>query len=464
MTKSFQEKLVLYSEGLLSKEDFLNPHYVEQKVSQVLKNSFAHFPSKYYLDVLIKAKEKLDSIPDINIQADRIKGRVFALIDYFRNELGEDYEILKNYSYCGSTPEQSLLRIHDLKNVLSGLTYSKYANEPELTRELLLISNDIVQIINAPSEDSFQLSELLSRLTSNLKRIYAGVAINNNVPNDIRILKPDSYSRNLYSLIENAVNAAWSNGTNKVELDYEPNSESMIISNKGSLPSDWLAQDGTPIPEKIRTSKNFGTGNGIAQVMRSLQSIGKPLTYEAIGGIVYTRVGLEVVGSTTDRVDVKRTANPSVLFLDYTDGERFEGIEYIINNLNPKFHYVWDSELNLGYTPLREYNFDEHFLVIIHPDTFMKGGRFDSLMGEEVVRKTPNLRYGIVSLTSEDTFNQRMYTYQEFLKENRIKKNLISHQDFHVGNLPSADSLNELIASSYEKYQAGLSQKISSKG
>jgi hypothetical protein len=261
----------------------------------------------------------------------------------------------------------------------------------------------------------------------------------------------------LYSLIENAVNAAWSNKTNEVGLDYDPNLESMVISNKGSLPSDWLASDGTPIAEKIKTSKHFGTGYGIAQAIGSLRSFGKTLTYEVKDGNVYTRVGLEVVDSAIDSAGSKETEKPRVLFLDYTDGERFEGIEDIIARLNPAFHYVWDSELNWGYTPLKEYNFDKHFLVIIHPDTIMQGGRFDSLMSEEFVRKTPNLRYGIVSLTSESTFNRRMHTYQEFLKEDGIEKNLISHKDFHVGNLPSVERLDKLIASSYEKYKAELS-------
>lgn len=449
----------IIGEGILSmfqfsKEDFLDPPYVAQKIKQILENPFPHYPSQAYLDNILKAKGVIDLIPDIDIQTDRIKGRVFALIEHYKNRLEKDYELLKEFHYYGLSPEQTTSQIHELKNTLSGMANAKYKNESELQRNLLLIADDIVQIINMPTEESMPLLELLIRLTPNLEKIYQGITAENNVPENVRISNPSLYSHILYLLIENAANAAWNSGNKELKMQYDPTIESLIISNKGELPSDWLTSEGFPIPEIIKSTKAFGTAYGIIGAFSALQSIGKPLSYLVEGDTVYTKIGLDVLGTVLNKSDVTNPAKPKVLFLDYTDGQRFTGIERIIEMLDKRFDCIWSPELNWGYTSLKEYDFDEHFLVVIHPDTIMQGGRFDFLMSEDVVRKTLDLRYGVVSLESIGTFDRRIKIYQEILDEEGIKKNLLSHKDFHIGNFPTAERLNQLISSSYEKYQA----------
>ena len=94
---------------LFSKEDFLNPHYISQKIRHILENPFPHLPSQFYLDIVRKAKAEIDSIPDISVEVDKIKGKIFALINHYRgNELNDDdYASLKEYSYYGSAVDQT---------------------------------------------------------------------------------------------------------------------------------------------------------------------------------------------------------------------------------------------------------------------------------------------------------------------------------------------------------------------
>jgi len=442
------------SVSLISKEDYLNPELLETKLKAILANPTPHRATPEYLAALKKAKEQIDGIPDILVDASRIKGRVFKLLDYFGSEFGDDYGLLKTFDYQTA---DTAVKLHDLKNMLSGMAANRYDLTP-IGVELTRIADDIVQILNSPQEESMNLGELVSRSTSNFHHIYDNLNIEIEIPPEIRVKNPLIYSKVFYSLIENAIMAA---EDNHVVIRYEEMTKSIYIVNQGEFPEDSLWPDGTV--GDIESTKEFGTGFGTRHCDISLDSIGQKLTYFNMDGKVYAHVGLNLAEEKPHAY--ASGPRPKVLFLDYLDGKRLTGMEATIPLLNPNFEYIWSSDLNLNPDQLKELPLEDIFLVVMHPELAILQSSHEDLMFEpEFVERMPYARFGFATGVSEKSYREGLelrykHTLQsmEFDGKTSPKKlGILSYVDFVLSRLPESDMLDSMIAFSYIKFQESM--------
>lgn len=454
---------------LIGKEDFLNPESLRGKLEDILSSPIHNHPSPAYLSALTKAKDSIDAIPEILVEANRIKGRVFSLIDRFGQELGDDGLLLKEFQYHGRTTADTVANLHDLKNMLTGMAHNRYKHNELVHRQLLRISDDIIQVINRPREDSMNLGEIVARLTNNFGRVYAPISIQTDIPEKLRIRNSGLYSKVLYFLIENAVIAALESNSNDVSIGYDEKNQSLRIINAGVFPAESLLPTGKP-NSGIKSTRAFGTGFGIKNCVQSLEGIGQNLTYLNDDGYVYTNIGLSLSGSapTSVRQDAKK---PKVLFLEYGGDyqPRLTGIERMISLLNPNFEYVWDPKLNQSPSLIKELKLEEFFLVISHPElgALNNSSNLSVLLSLDVLSRMPNARYGFITTTPRHALNGSISArYDGAELDNEIKTRakpvnselkiggILPYIDFLERSLPSSDKLNILIERSYQKYVA----------
>lgn len=453
---------------LIGKEDFLDPESLRGKLEDILRSPAHNHPSPDYLSALKRAKDSITAIPEILVEANRIKGRIFSLIDRFGQDLGEDYLLLKEFQYHGRTPADIIANLHDLKNMLTGMAHNRYKHNELVHRQLLRISDDIIQVINSPKEDSMNLGEIVARLTNNFGRIYTNISIQTDIPEKLRIKNPSLYSKVLYFLIENAAIAALESNSNDVRIGYDEKTQSLQIINAGMFPAESLLPNGKPY-SGIKSTREFGTGFGIKNCVQSLEEIGQGLTYLNEDGWVYTNIGLSL-SESTPKLNGRNIQKPKVLFSEYDYSHpRLTGIESVISLLNPNFEYVWDPKLNQSPSLIKELKLEEFFLVICHPDSavFNNSSNLSVLLSPEVLSRMPNARYGFITATPRRNLNgliSAMYdgaeldieikTHAEPGKPGLKRGGILPYVDFLERGLPSSDQLNILIERSYQKYMA----------
>lgn len=435
-----------------AKSDFLKPEVIKLKLADVFARPVKNQASSLYLDAIQKAKDSICSIEDILVQTDRIKGRVFGVLGAFESSINpEDYSALAGFDYYGATPEATASRIHELKNSVTGIA-EKYSRE--LRKELLRISDDIVQVINQPRNDAMPLDELVGRITGNMDNVHYGMRLEIDIPPEIEIDRASKYWQILYSLIENAVQASFIPEYGVYDFTHisynEKGNPSLLIRNPGKFPEEWLDKDSQPIVGKIKSTKPFGTGFGIAEAFAALQKQGMPLfIYNTEEGVV-TEIPLHIPEHIADPSSVVVEGNPKVLFLDYQNGGRFTGIEQTIKRLDPRFGYVWRSDLNYNPELLADYDFSDHFLVVFHSSMMNLKDHLCMLISErEVAERTPNLRYGQVCMVDP---TRNIHYFSEDNPDLKIEERF----DFWEPNLPAANVLNQLIIGSYVKYKRSL--------
>lgn len=446
---------------LFSKEDFLDTNIIRAKLPDVMQNPVHQRPSAYYLSVLEKVKADFSSVPDALIEASRIKGRVMQFIDYFgkgnwrREGLGQDYDLLKEFQYHGKDEADTISRLHDLKNILSAKAHSEYDADFDIQTEMLRIADDIVQILNTPRSKTIFLDELVERVAGNLLKIYSTVDFFNKVPGNIKINEAGAYSRIVYSLIENAFSIAKYEPPKVVSIEYDNATGSLVIINNGQFPREYLHENGMPNMEKIVSQKDFGTGFGIRDCVQGLEKVGAKLRYKQDNNKVKAYVDLSIA-EIVENNSAKKTQKPKVLFLDYTDGERFSGIGRTMRKLSRDFEYVWDSELNNSHQKVLELPFEEYFLIIAHPYVLSsKKAGVCTIWDSEAVVKNPHIRYAIVNGHPEG-MQDMIDTHTRHLEDKDVIKPLKDYVDFLGTYFPSANDLDSLIQQSYEKYQADV--------
>ncbi|MBN1156695.1 hypothetical protein JXA85_03705, partial [Candidatus Woesearchaeota archaeon] len=336
--------------------------------------------------------------------------------------------------------------------IIDALIKTKFKKDQEVKAEFSRVFYDIMEVLNRPTESKMLLAELADRLSSNIEKLYSGLKVTNKVPESVKITHPSVYSQVLQPLIQNAASEAYEYGSNAVTVRY--NSGYLVIENKSKNAkalSKWLEPDGTPNLNKVQTTKSTGTKIGIRRSVSSLQSIDQTLQYEVEGNTVYTKIGVDAGTAGKPKYESKKGQKPKVLFLDYTDGDRFAGMKNLMPHLDSRFEYVWDSGLNTSPKKLSEFDFRYCFLIITHVDA----EPMEVLVSPEVVRQNPNTRYGIIKADSIELF---IKAAQYFASECGVKKILKDYIDFHETSLPSSEELNKLIQASYNKYQASIAK------
>lgn len=149
-------------------------------------------------------------------------------------------------------------------------------------------------------------------------------------------------------------------------------------------------------------------------------------------------------------------SKPKVMFIDYTCGNRFPGIDLSLTRLNSEFDYVWDDNVNKDSSTLLNYDFENHFLTIIHPGEDENGdNNLKHLFGSEVVLKTMRMRYGFIYGYPHAVSGLIDYYQDELddaMTDSGTFKDLHHFVDFKIAEFPSVEDLDELIRRSYNKY------------
>src|SRR3989338_4083597 len=442
-----------------SKEDFLNPDYVRSKIEDVLSRPIAHTATETYLGAVRKAKNYIATIPEIMAEANHVKGLVFRLLSRHRTELGPNFEFLREVSYTGRTPEETLHTLHSLKNALTGIAHNNCQEGSALKSGLLSISDYLVQLINQPVTDSMRLDEFVDRLTANFDKIYPGICVDHQLPQEVRIKNPNFYWKIVYSLIENAVQQAAGSDLNYVPVEFNPVTNSMVIRNSGTFPIEWIDVTGNPILENLHSSKPFGTGYGIADCVRKLGSVGKKLHYknDLVAEGVVTTIPLDVETINDNTIEVRKGSKPRVLFLDHTYGHRFTGMETVLKRLDKRFEYVWDLRLNLDRRRLFYHDLERVFLIVVHQGCSMYWDEsdFGILFCDNMTNRTPQTRYCIISGIERDGTIQLI---KQWHASRNYRKDAAGHIDFFLSEFPTSDGLQKLINESYQKYTASKPQ------
>jgi len=450
---------------LISKEDFLDPDTLEQKLAAISASPIPNSPSPLYLEALTLAKTQIDEIPELMIEANRIKGRVFSIIDHFRSDLGDDFEMLSTFNYHGPTTETTMSNLHNLKNALTGMAHNKYAGHPELSREMLRVADSIVQILNTPTGEQMNLGELLGRVSGNFKSVY-GVRLQFDVPRELIVNNPAVYSKVLYSLIENAVLATLENKKKLVRIRYDSTTKMLQVINPGEFP--LLKGSGGSPSIILESTRSFGTGYGVRTSNDALEGIGQTLFYFNERGKVYTNVGLDLAEAQA-RQPIVVGDRPKVLFLDYEQGGRFPGIERTISLLDTCFEYVWNQEFNRDPSLLKTADLSGYFMVIMHPEAGMNDNtNIKAIFSPEVQRQVPHISYGLVWGGDDPNIILGLWDTLGSFAELQLKysgtklgrrKNMREYVDFVQTGMPSSTELDRYIRRSYLTHQLTVNKK-----
>tara|TARA_Y100000310_G_scaffold104351_1_gene102696 strand:+ start:9916 stop:11670 length:1755 start_codon:yes stop_codon:yes gene_type:complete len=445
----------------IDKEDYLNPEVLRQKLEYIYTRGAKHIATEANLEAVIKARTHTDATPEIMIEAMRVKGRTYTLLTGFVDEFQpDDFTLLKEAQYHGRTPEETTRTLHDIKNMLTGMAHNNYADNTELQRELLRVSDDIVQIMNTPRSDSMNLTELIARTSSNLSSIYQ-IEVQVDIPTEIRVESPARYSSVLYALIENALIAAQENGGSSVSVRYDQMTRTLQIINPGEFPEDQLDGDGEPNPH-MESSRAYGTGKGIPDCLEQLAPIGQRLTYFNAAGQVYANLTLAIAEAGSVQVTTDEP-KPKVWISDYTDGDRFQGVEAMLGLLDPNFEYIWDSDINDDASLIHTLPLEDIWLVIMHPEQ-MTGGNYEVLRDPEVMARMPNAHFGFITGVTpklfrenfESRYDMNLVRFDEPPLPPPKPGHIMDYVDFVIGHFPDSGELNDMIRTSRLKYQATL--------
>lgn len=450
------------SAAFMSKEAFLDPESIRPIIEEIYLTPEKHKHSPAYLDALKEAKGHIRNIDDAMVEANRIKGRVFALMNHYKMKLHpDDFETLKEFNYCASTPEETMVHLHDVKNMLSGMAHNTYAEDQELRTGFLRIADDVVQVLNAPRESSMNLKELVARSVSNLERIYPA-ELEISIPSNIRVNHPRLYTRAVYSLVENALQAVSESREGKVNIAYDDEMGLLTVSNPGEIPTDILFNTGEPYQD-IESTRPFGSGKGIGYVSRNMEEIGQSLTYFNHAGMVHANLSLDatVKDVSSTKVSGKK---PKVLFLDYSNGTRLTGMEETIELLDGRFGYTWNSDLNNNPERILDLPLEEYFLIVMHPEMLNPERRTEMmvLFSQEVLERMPYARYifttGVTASQWEESLPIRYDAYRGHNEENPLpdpkRGGIMQYVDETTERLPSSDGLRTMIQTSYLKFRA----------
>ncbi|MFH0876182.1 MAG: response regulator [archaeon] len=322
------------------------------------KQEYVHFLTDF----------KLRAPPaDIRVTADRIKGKLNLLMQTEARHLAELSNLLSGYDYYGGPqPRETQHQLHSLKNLL--IAYLDIHKVPKrISREIRTIASDLVVAVNSPAGDKVSLFEVVSRAKSMLEEVYQ-VEIKIEVPTDLYVSNSAAYISALYPLLENAAIAASGSKYKVVNIGIDLEQRLLNIRNSGNLPSEYLYPDGSPNLDNIKSTRKYGTGQGIKLSVGRLKEIGSSLRYIIGDKEITAQVGVNYIQETSETASPKKSKR--ILVYDHNDS-KFGFLRDAAKSSQFPEEYVFEfySEKE---KPLKEIKTEEYDIVVVHPE----GGDF----------------------------------------------------------------------------------------